>query len=100
MSTIEFVDAAYAAVPLVDGAILCEHLTLGNSPLLFGCRTGICGTCVVRVDVLRGALPPPAEDERELLALLAPGDPRARLACQLAAVADLRIERVRERRNE
>lgn len=91
--SIEFVNPGYAPVTLADGALLCEELTILNSPLLFGCRMGICGTCVIRCEVVRGTLAPPEENERETLEIVAPGDARARLACQLTAVADLRIER-------
>jgi ferredoxin len=91
--SIEFVNSGYRPVMLCEGAVLSEHLSVGNSPLLFGCRTGICGTCVIRLQVLHGAVTAPSADERELLDLIAPGDARARLACQLTAVADLRIER-------
>lgn len=92
---IAFDHPAYPPVLLTEGDRLCERLTILNSPLLFGCRMGICGTCVIRVDVLRGAIEPPSDDERETLELVSPGDPRARLACQLRATADLRIERSR-----
>lgn len=91
--SIEFTNAGYAPVMLAHGARLCEQLTILNSPLLFGCRMGICGTCVIRCDVMRGTLAPPDENERETLDIVAPGDGRARLACQLTATADLRIER-------
>lgn len=67
---------------------LSEHLTVQNSPVLFGCRTGICGTCLVRVS---GALTPPSEDELDLLDVIAPNDPRARLACQIDLTADIEI---------
>jgi len=83
---VSFFDASYAPVELPLGATLSEHLDVGNSPLLFGCRTGICGTCLVKVE---GELPPPGDDEREILDVLAPGDRRARLACQLKLVGDL-----------
>ncbi|MDB4968631.1 MAG: ferredoxin [Myxococcales bacterium] len=85
---VHFFDDAYAPVELTAGATLSEHLDVGNSPLLFGCRTGICGTCLVRVE---GELPPPSEEERELVEMLAPGDPQARLACQLRLVGDVRV---------
>jgi ferredoxin len=83
---VRFFDESYAPVELAAGATLSEHLDVGNSPLLFGCRTGICGTCLVRVE---GELPPPGDEERELLEMLAPGDAQARLACQLTVVGDL-----------
>ena len=92
--SIDFVNSGHATVTLAEGEVLSEHLSILNSPLLFGCRMGLCGTCVIRIEVLRGTLAPPSADESETLDLVAPDDPRARLACQLTATADLRIERI------
>ena len=86
---VRFFDRAFAPVRLPLGGCLAEHLDVTNSPLLFGCRTGICGTCLVRIE---GDLPPPGDDEKELLDLLAPGDPRARLACQVELTSDVCVE--------
>lgn len=80
---------------LARGANLAETLDAGNSPLLFGCRTGICGTCLSRVDVRRGTLAPPSEDEKDVLSVLCPNEPKARLACQIRLSADLWIEPIR-----
>lgn len=79
-----------AAVALPPGAELRHCLDLANSPILFGCRTGLCGTCLVEVS---GPADPdaPDRDEKEILELYAPGNPRARLACQLRACAHLRL---------
>lgn len=75
-------------VPLPERASLSEHLTAVNSPLLFGCRTGICGTCLV---VARGEVDPPDEDEREVLDIYAFGDGSARLACQLRCTGEVHL---------
>jgi ferredoxin len=85
---VKFYDPSFAQVDLDQGAVLSEHLDVGNSPLLFGCRTGVCGTCLVRVE---GPLPPASDEEREMLEVLAPGDPHARLACQLTLEGDICI---------
>lgn len=86
--TISFPHSTWPPLTLPLNAELSRHLTAANSPILFGCRTGLCGTCLVRV---QGDLPPPGLEEAELLAILAPGDGQARLACQLQAVTDLAI---------
>lgn len=88
MSTVEvsFADSSFAPARVPARARLAEHLDAVNSPLLFGCRTGICGTCLVRA---RGAMLPPDDDEREILDVFAPGDPEARLACQLVCTGDV-----------
>ena len=88
---VRFPGATHPPLHLGVGASLLDHLDVGNSPVLFGCRTGICGTCAVRVEVLQGALAPPEPDEAELLALVCPGDTTVRLACQLALTADIRL---------
>ncbi len=67
---------------------LSEHLTVQNSPVLFGCRTGICGTCAVLVE---GDIPPPREEEKEILEIVAAGNTQARLACQLDLTGDIKI---------
>ncbi len=82
----------FAAVELEEGANLSEHLSADNSPVLFGCRTGICGTCLIEViDETNGALHKRTDDELDLLPLLAPENPHARLACQIRLNADIAI---------
>ena len=70
---------------------LSEHLTIQNSPVLFGCRTGICGTCLVQVI---GDIAPPQPDEQEMLETLAANHPHARLACQVDVTDNVEIRRV------
>ena len=86
--TVRFFDESFAPVELAEGSAISEHLDVGNSPLLFGCRTGICGTCLLRVE---GPLPPPSAEEQELLDMLAPGDAQARLGCQIKLTADITV---------
>ena len=66
-----------------------------NSPILFGCRTGLCGTCAAHVRVDTGALAEPTEEELETLELAFDGEPPgdARLLCQLRLTADVTIAR-------
>ncbi|MEL6130882.1 MAG: 2Fe-2S iron-sulfur cluster-binding protein [Cyanobacteria bacterium J06628_4] len=85
---ISFPDSEYAPLTLDAHTPLADTLTVQNSPVLFGCRTGICGTCLVTVI---GDVPPPSPDEQELLDVLAPNNPNARLACQLDITHDLKI---------
>jgi len=74
---------------------LSEILTVENSPILFGCRTGLCGTCMVEVEVMSGTLPPPEPDEAETLRMLCPGNTKARLTCQLKLKADIKLEPIK-----
>ncbi len=86
--TIRFPDTPFEPLQLEAGAPLWQVLTARNSPVLFGCRTGICGTCLCQVDD-GGALAPPDEEEAETLDVFAPGETGVRLACQLDLQADI-----------
>ena len=89
---VSFSSASHDPVSLERGSILSERLNVANSPLLFGCRTGICGTCLIEVVAQEnGELICPSSDEQELLELIAPDNPRARLACQIELRADIKI---------
>ncbi len=66
---------------------------LQNSPVLFGCRTGICGTCLVEVI---GEIPPPQPEEQEMLDTLAPKNANARLACQLELTTNVEIRKIEQ----
>jgi ferredoxin len=91
---IEFPGTAHAAVELPDTAYLADYLTAVNSPVLFGCRSGICGTCLIEVEVVTNNLLPPAELEAETLELHAPTNPKARLACQLSLTACITLKKI------
>ena len=85
-----------APVMVENGQELSEVLDSTNSPLLFGCRTGICGVCIVEIlDVKDGELPAANQNEAESLDLYAPQNPKARLACQLSACASLKIKKIK-----
>jgi ferredoxin len=93
---VEFAASAFEPVELPDLASLPLHLTVQNSPVLFGCRSGLCGTCLIEVEPLEGeAVAPPDLAEAEALELYAPGNPCARLACQLILSAPVRIRKIR-----
>ena len=64
------------------GELLSESLDVTNSPILFGCRTGICATCLVQIHAGMEYLPPLSEDEAEVLEIYAEAE-HCRLACQL-----------------
>ncbi len=90
---VSFDDPGFAPLQVSAGKSLSLELDARNAPVLFGCRTGICGTCVI--DVEGEALPAPDDDEQELLEIMAPDRPKARLACQLNVQCHLRIHPVR-----
>jgi ferredoxin len=86
MCNIKFADSRFESIGIPAGQPLAEVLTVQNSPVLFGCRTGICGTCVVGVT---GDVVEASEDELEILELYAADNPMARLACQLLVRGDV-----------
>jgi ferredoxin len=88
---ISFPGTDYPLLTLQPHQNLSEHLTIQNSPVLFGCRTGICGTCLVEVI---GEIPPPQADEQEMLDTLAPNYPNARLACQMDITTNVEIRKL------
>jgi ferredoxin len=90
---VTFEDKSYEPQMVSEGPSLSEELDASNSPLLFGCRTGICGTCVVEVE---GDLPPPDEDEQEILEIYAEDNPKARLACQVNMTCSVHIRPLEE----
>ena len=86
---VSFPGTEWEAIALEKHQNLSEHLTVQNSPVLFGCRTGICGTCTV---LLEGDIPPPSEEEKEILEIMAEGNSQARLACQVDLTGDIKIK--------
>ncbi|MEH2230571.1 MAG: 2Fe-2S iron-sulfur cluster-binding protein [Nostoc sp.] len=89
---ISFPESDFLPISLECHQSLSEHLTIQNSPVLFGCRTGICGTCLVEVI---GDISPPQSEEQEMLETLAPNYPHARLACQLDVKGNVEIRRLK-----
>lgn len=85
---VSFPDTSFSSLIVDPRRSLSHCLTVDNSPVLFGCRTGICGTCLVKV---QGQALPPSEEEREVINLLAPNSPQARLACQLQPTESIQI---------
>ena len=89
---VRFAGGGFPPLRLPRGSRLQQHLTIQNSPVLFGCRTGICGTCLIRAAALGDVpLEPPGAEEAEVLGIVAPATPDARLACQLVLVGDVLI---------
>jgi ferredoxin len=91
MCKIEFTDRRFAPLELEVGQPLAEVLTIQNSPVLFGCRTGLCGTCIVAVT---GDMTAATPAELELLELYGADDPAARLACQLDIRGDVMMAKL------
>jgi ferredoxin len=73
------------------GTPLPDIADASGADITFGCRSGSCGTC--RVRVVRGSehCSPMTAEERDFLAGLE-GATDQRLACQLAVLGDVDIE--------
>ena len=90
---VAFPGTSFPPVELPAGANLSLMLTVNNSPVLFGCRTGICGTCCSVVTVVEGQVAPPTPDELDTIDVHATVEPsRCRLLCQMRLTADVAIE--------
>lgn len=84
MPTLEFLNAAHAALKTLDapeGGDLVDLCDRHLAPVPFSCRSASCGTCQVEVVSGGELLEAPGDSERELLELLG-GPPEVRLACQ------------------
>lgn len=92
---IEFPGTDFPAQELPERACLPLHLNVQNSPLLFGCRSGLCGTCLIEVENAETVAMPPTAAESEALEVYAPGNAKARLACQLVPIGDLQVRKIR-----
>ena len=90
---LEFEDSENEPVTLNDGDNLSEKLTIQNSPILFGCRIGICGTCAIEVLHSDSELQPRTHDENEFLGTMAPEREEVRLACQIRINTNMKIRK-------
>ena len=88
---VAFPYSPHPSVHVPAGCELAEHLDVHNSPVLFGCRTGLCGTCAA---VVEGEASPLSEEEREVIDIEWGDVAGARLLCQLRPTNDLRVLRV------
>ena len=91
---VSFTNSKFPEVELSENDELSENLTAKNSPILFGCRTGICGTCLIRVHE-EGPEPlhPRTQNEVDFLDTLYPGDKSCRLACQIKVNTNIKISK-------
>lgn len=78
-------------IEVAEGYALIDMCEDYDTSILFGCRDGACGACMVRV--LEGAenLSPMKDDEKDFLETLA-AEPEERLACQCKVYGDVKLE--------
>jgi ferredoxin len=74
-----------------DGTPLPDIADASGADITFGCRSGSCGTCRVRVASGLERCSAMAAEERDFLAQLG-APPDQRLACQVAVQGDIAIE--------
>ncbi len=67
---------------------VCEN---EDTSILFGCRDGACGACMIRVLENPQNLSPMQESERDFLETMAARDDE-RLACQCLVLGDVTVE--------
>ncbi len=70
---------------------LSEVVDITSSPILFGCRTGICATCIVKVHTGSENLSLMDEDEKEVIEINT-NESDCRLACCLKLKGDVTLE--------
>lgn len=71
--------------PLIE---MCEDY---DTSILFGCRDGACGACMIRVKEGQNNLSKMQDDERDFLETMA-AEENERLACQCKVLGDVVIE--------
>jgi len=74
-----------------DGYAMIDMCDDQDTSILFGCRDGACGACMIKV--IEGAenLSKMEDHERDFLETMA-AEPRERLACQCKVHGDVKIE--------
>ncbi len=78
-------------IDVKDGYAMIDMCDDHDTSILFGCRDGACGACMVKI--LDGAdkLSPMQDDEKDFLETMA-AEPDERLACQCKVYGDVKLE--------
>ncbi len=74
-----------------DGYALIDMCEDHDTSILFGCRDGACGACMVKVLDGLDKLSPMQDDERDFLETMA-AEPNERLACQCRVYGDVTLK--------
>ena len=78
-------------VEVKDGYAMIDMCEDYDTSILFGCRDGACGACMVRVKKGGEHLSKMGDDERDFLETMA-AEPDERLACQCTVHGDVVVE--------
>ena len=79
---------------LPHNAYLADAAELALVGLVFGCRAGACGTCVIEVTAGPTHFSPPEDKERSMLSFLGFEQTTIRLACQCRLQGDVTIKQL------
>jgi len=78
-------------IDVSEGYAMIDMCEEHDTSILFGCRDGACGACMIRVLEGPQNLSPMQESERDFLETMA-AEPNERLACQCKVLGDVKIE--------
>jgi ferredoxin len=78
-------------IDVVDGYALIDMCEDHDTSILFGCRDGACGACMVKVISGADHLSPMQDNEKDFLETMA-ARPDERLACQCKVYGDVTLE--------
>ena len=79
------------SVDVPDGYAMIDMCDDYDTSILFGCRDGACGACMIKVLEGADSLSPMQDSERDFLETMAAEDDE-RLACQCRVHGDVRVE--------
>ena len=74
-----------------EGYALIDMCEDHDTSILFGCRDGACGACMIRIIDGKKNVSPMKEDEKDFLETMAAEDDE-RLACQCKVYGDVKVE--------
>ena len=78
-------------IDVENGYQLIEMCEDHDTSILFGCRDGACGACMVKVLEGKEHISPMENDEKDFLETMA-AEENERLACQSKVYGDVKIE--------
>ena len=78
-------------IDVAEDYALIDMAEQHDTSILFGCRDGACGACMIRVLKFPENLSPMQDNEKDFLETMA-AEPNERLACQCKVKGDVTIE--------
>ncbi len=78
-------------IDVVEGYALIDMCEDHDTSILFGCRDGACGACMVKIISGADKISPMQDNEKDFLETMA-ARPDERLACQCKVYGDVSLE--------